>query len=152
VRVALAGESDFPHAGVLDFMDNQVDASTGTIRARAVLSNADGTFTPGLFARVQLLGSGTFRALLVDDKAILTDQDRKYVYVLSEDGRALRRDVRVGRMVEGLRVVEAGLEPGDRVVVHGVQRVFFPGMPVQAQTIAMGDPPAPPPDAPAQPQ
>jgi membrane fusion protein, multidrug efflux system len=152
VRVALVGETGFPHEGVLDFMDNQVDPNTGTIRARALLSNTDGTFTPGLFARVQLLGSGAFSALLVDDKAILTDQDRKYVYVLSEDGRALRRDVRVGRLVEGLRVVEAGLEPGDRVVVHGVQRVFFPGMPVQAQTIAMGDPPAPPPDAPAQPQ
>jgi membrane fusion protein, multidrug efflux system len=152
VRVALSGETGFPHEGVLDFMDNQLDPNTGTIRARAVLSNADALFTPGLFARVQLLGSGTYRALLVDDKAILTDQDRKYVYVLSEDGRALRRDIRPGRLVEGLRVVESGLEPGDRVIVHGVQRVFFPGMPVQAQTIAMGDPPAPPTGGPGQPQ
>jgi membrane fusion protein, multidrug efflux system len=152
VRVALSGESGFPHEGVLDFMDNQVDPSTGTIRARAVLSNADARFTPGLFARVQLLGSGTFPALLVDDKAILTDQDRKYVYVLSDEGRALRRDVRIGRMVDGLRVVEAGLEPGDRVLVHGVQRVFFPGMPVQAQTIAMGAPPAAAPETAPQPQ
>lgn len=144
VHVGLSGETEFPHEGVLDFMDNQLDPHTGTISARAVLANPDGIFTPGLFARVRLPGSGTFRALLVDEKAILTDQDRKYVYVLSEDGRALRRDVRVGRRAEGLRVVESGLEPGDRVLVHGVQRVFFPGMPVQAQEIAMGDPPASP--------
>jgi multidrug efflux system membrane fusion protein len=149
VRVALSGEQGFPHEGVLDFMDNQLDPGTGTIRARAVLPNAEARFTPGLFARVQLLGSDRVRALLVDDKAILTDQDRKYVYVLGEDGTAQRRDVRVGRMVEGLRVVEAGLEAGDRVIVHGVQRIFFPGMPVQAQAIAMGDPPAAPqPEAP----
>ena len=151
VRVALSGEQGFPHEGVLDFMDNQLDPGTGTIRARALLSNAEGRFTPGLFARVQLLGSARVRALLVDDKAILTDQDRKYVYLLSADGTAQRRDVRVGRMVEGQRVVEAGLEPGDRVIVHGVQRIFFPGMPVQAQAIAMGDPPAPPPRQEAQP-
>jgi membrane fusion protein, multidrug efflux system len=150
VHVALAGDRDFPHEGVLDFMDNHLDPNTGTIRGRALLSNHEGVFTPGLFARVRLPGSGTFRALLVDDKAILTDQDRKYVYVLGEDSRALRRDVRIGRMVEGLRVVESGLEPGDRILVHGVQRVFFPGMPVQAQVIAMGDPPAATPDAQAQ--
>ncbi|WP_018232133.1 efflux RND transporter periplasmic adaptor subunit [Thioalkalivibrio thiocyanodenitrificans] len=150
VHVALAGDRDFPHEGVLDFMDNHLDPNTGTIRGRALLSNHEGVFTPGLFARVRLPGSGTFHALLVDDKAILTDQDRKYVYVLGEDSRALRRDVRIGRMVEGLRVVESGLEPGDRVLVHGVQRVFFPGMPVQAQVIAMGDPPAIAPDAQAQ--
>jgi membrane fusion protein, multidrug efflux system len=144
VHVALSGDAEFTHEGVLDFMDNQLDPNTGTISARAMLANPDGMFTPGLFARVRLAGSGTFRALLVDDKAILTDQDRKYVYVLSDDGRALRRDVRIGRRVAGLRVVESGLEPGDRVLVHGVQRIFFPGMPVQAQEIAMGDPPATP--------
>jgi membrane fusion protein, multidrug efflux system len=144
VRVALAGEQGFPHQGVLDFMDNQVDPRTGTIRARAVLANGDRMFTPGLFARVQLQGSGKFRALLVDDRALLTDQDRKYVYVVGEDGTAQRRDVVPGRVVDRLRVVESGLEPGDHVIVHGVQKVFFPGMPVQAQMIAMGDPPPSP--------
>lgn len=144
VRVALANERGFPHEGKLNYMDNQVDPRTGTIRARALLSNADRRFTPGLFARVQLLGSGTFRALLVDDKAVLTDQDRKYVYVVGDDGLAMRRDVHTGRMVEGLRVIESGLSPGDQVIVHGVQKVFFPGMPVQAQAIAMGDPPPAP--------
>lgn len=146
VRVALANERGFPHEGKLNYMDNQVDPRTGTIRARALLSNADRRFTPGLFARVQLLGSGTFRALLVDDKAVLTDQDRKYVYVVGDDGLAMRRDVHTGRMVEGLRVIESGLSPGDQVIVHGVQKVFFPGMPVQAQQIAMGDPPPAPRD------
>lgn len=142
VRIGLAGETGYPHQGVLDFIDNRVDPTTGTIRLRAVLANPQRLFTPGLFARVQLLGSGRYRALLIDDKAVLTDQDRKYVYVVGADGRAARRDVALGRRVDGLRVVESGLAPGDRVIVHGVQKVFFPGMPVQAQTIAMGAPPA----------
>ncbi|WP_187669617.1 efflux RND transporter periplasmic adaptor subunit [Zestomonas carbonaria] len=137
VQVALADESDFPHAGVVDFLDNQVDRSTGTIRARAVLDNKDRLFTPGLYARVRLLGSGQFQAALVDDKAVLTDQDRKYVYVVDAEGKAQRRDVQVGRMADGLRVVEKGLAAGDRVIVSGVQRVFMPGMPVTPTLVAM---------------
>ena len=143
VRVGLAGEDGYPHAGTVDFVDNRVDPATGTIRARAVLRNPDGLFTPGLFARVQLEGGDRFDALLVDDKAVLTDQDRKYVYVLGEGDTAVRRDIVTGRMVDGLRVVQSGLEPKDRVIVHGVQKVFFPGMPVAPIPIAMG---APPPD------
>jgi multidrug efflux system membrane fusion protein len=79
---------------------------------------------------------------------VLTDQDRKYVYVLGEGNTAQRRDVKLGRMVEGLRVVNEGLSAGDKVIVHGVQKVFFPGMPVAPQTISMGDPPPPPPAPP----
>jgi len=138
VQVALADEDGFPHTGTVDFLDNQVDSGTGTIRARAVLDNADRAFTPGLYARVRLPGSGEFKAALVDDKAVLTDQDRKYVYVVDQDGKAQRRDIEVGRMAEGLRIVEQGLAAGDRVIVSGVQKVFFPGMPVQAQAVAMG--------------
>ena len=141
VRVGLADDVGFPYEGEMDFMDNQVNPDTGTIRARALLPNPDRVFTPGLFARVQLAGSDTFRAMLIDDKAVLTDQDRKYVYIVAGDGSAQRRDVRLGRMADGLRVVEEGLEPQDRVIVHGVQKVFMPGMPVNAQMIAMGDPP-----------
>ncbi|MEJ8566036.1 efflux RND transporter periplasmic adaptor subunit [Elongatibacter sediminis] len=141
VRVGLANESGFPHEGYMDFVDNQLDASTGTIRARAVLDNSQRIFTPGLFARVQLLGSGSFPALLIDDKAVLTDQDRKYVYVLGPDDRAERRDVTLGRVVEGLRVITSGLQPGDRVIVHGIQRIFMPGMQVAPEPIAMGDMP-----------
>ncbi len=137
VRVGLAGESGHPHAGTVDFVDNRVDPATGTIRARAVLRNPDGLFTPGLFARVQLEGSGQFDALLVDDKAVLTDQDRKYVYVLGEDNTAQRRDVVLGRAIDGLRVVESGLSPGDTVIVSGLQKVFMPGMPVAPKRVAM---------------
>lgn len=137
VRVGLAGESGYPHAGTVDFVDNRVDPATGTIRARAVLRNPDGVFTPGLFARVQLEGSGRFDALLVDDKAVLTDQDRKYVYVLGKDNTAQRKDVVLGRVIDGLRVVESGLSPGDAVIVSGLQKVFMPGMPVAPKKVAM---------------
>ncbi len=141
MQVALAGEEGFPHTGTVDFLDNQVDRGTGTIRVRAVLDNRDRRFTPGLYARVRLPGSGRFDAVLVDDRAVLTDQDRKYVYVVDGEGRAQRRDIRIGRLADnGLRIVEEGLQAGDRVIVSGVQKVFFPGMPVQAQAVAMGEP------------
>ena len=130
VHVGLAGETGHPHEGELDFIDNQVDARTGTIRARAVLPNPDRTLTPGLYARVQLVANAPEPALLVDDKAVLTDQDRKYVYVVGENNTAERRDVSLGRLVDGVRVVEQGLSEGDQVVVGGVQRIFFPGMPL----------------------
>lgn len=137
VRVGLANESGYPHAGSVDFTDNRVDPATGTIRARAVLANADRVFTPGLFARVQLEGGARSNALLIDDKAVLTDQDRKYVYVLGPKNAAMRKDVVVGRMAEGLRVVTSGLAPTDKVIVNGVQKVFMPGMPVKPKTVAM---------------
>ncbi len=145
VRVGLANETGYPHAGTVDFIDNQVDPATGTIRARAVLPNPDRVFTPGLFARVQLEGSAEFKALLIDDKAVLTDQDRKYVYVLGPGNTAVRRDVVLGRTIEipgsapgqALRVVQSGLTAQDKVIVNGVQKVFFPGMPVKPQTVAM---------------
>ncbi len=138
VRVGLANEDGFPHAGVLDFIDNQVDPGTGTIRARAVVPNPDHRLTPGLFARVQLQGSAEFAALLIDDKAVLTDQDRKYVYVLGPGNTAVRKDVVLGRSVDGMRVVASGLAAGDRVIVNGVQKVFFAGMPVAPQAVEMG--------------
>jgi membrane fusion protein, multidrug efflux system len=137
VQVGLVSEEGFPHAGLVDFLDNQVDRSTGTIRARALLDNRDRIFTPGLFARVRLLGSGEFSAVLIDDKAVLTDQDRKYVYVIDEKNQAQRRDVTLGRTAGGLRIVEQGLKPGDKVVVSGVQKIFFPGMAVDAKAVAM---------------
>lgn len=142
VKVGLSGEDGFPHEGKVDFLDNQVTRSTGTIRVRALLDNADRAFTPGLFARVQLLGSGEFQAVLIDDKAVLTDQDRKYVYVVDKDGKAQRRDITLGRTAEGLRIVQQGLKAGDRVIIDGVQKVFMPGMPVQAKAVAMQPTPA----------
>jgi membrane fusion protein, multidrug efflux system len=140
VRVGLANEEGYPHLGKVDFVDNGVDAATGTIHARAVLPNHDGSLTPGLFARVQLEGAAETEAMLIDDKAVLTDQDRKYVYVVGDDNKALRKDIVTGPMVDDLRVITSGLEPTDKVVVRGVQKVFFPGMPVQARVIAMQAP------------
>jgi membrane fusion protein, multidrug efflux system len=140
VRVGLANEEGYPHLGKVDFVDNGVDATTGTIHARAVLPNHDGSLTPGLFARVQLEGAAEAEAMLIDDKAVLTDQDRKYVYVVGDDNKALRKDIVTGRVVDDLRVVSSGLEPTDKVIVRGVQKVFFPGMPVQATLIAMQAP------------
>lgn len=137
VRIGLADETGHPHAGVVDFVDNQVDPSTGTVRARAVLPNPDRRFTPGMFARVQLEGAAARPAVLIDDKAVITDQDRKYVYIVGDDDTAQRRDVVLGRIVDGLRVVDAGLAAGDRVVVNGAQKVFMPGMPVAPQVVAM---------------
>ena len=137
VRVGLADETGYPHAGTVDFLDNQIDPATGTVRARAVLPNPDRRFTPGLFARVQLEGAAARPAILIDDKAVITDQDRKFVYVVGEDNTAQRRDIVPGRIVEGLRVVESGLAAGDRVIVNGVQKVFMPGMPVAPKAVAM---------------
>ncbi len=145
VFVGVADEDGFPHEGYMDFVDNQIDASTGTIRARAVVANADGKLTPGLFARVRLIGSGEQNALLIHDAAVLTDQDRKYVYVVSVDGKAMRKDIKLGPNVDGLRIVREGLAVGDRVVVNGVRKIFFPGMPVKPLMVPMDKPDTPPP-------
>lgn len=137
VEIGLVGEEGYPHQGKVDFLDNQLTPSTGTIRMRALLDNAQRQFTPGLFARVRLPGSAEFNATLIDDKAVLTDQDRKYVYVVDQEGKAQRRDITPGRLADGLRIVQQGLKPGDRVIVEGLQKVFMPGMPVNAKTVAM---------------
>ena len=137
VEIGLVGEEGYPHQGKVDFLDNQLTPSTGTIRMRALLDNAQRQFTPGLFARVRLPGSAEFKATLVDDKAVLTDQDRKYVYIVDKEGKAQRRDITPGRLAAGLRIVQQGLNPGDKVIVDGLQKVFMPGMPVNAKTVAM---------------
>jgi multidrug efflux system membrane fusion protein len=137
VQMGLSVDGGYPYSGKLDFVDNQVDPRTGTIRARAVFSNLDQRLTPGLFARVRLLTDKQIEAVLIDEKALLTDQNRKYVYVLDKDGRAQRKDVKIGRSVEGMRIVESGLTPEDRVLVQGIQKVFAPGMPVAAEEMAM---------------
>ena len=124
----------------MDFVDNQLDPATGTIRVRAKLSNTDRRFTPGLFARVQLVGSAVHAALLIHDQAVLTDQDRKYVYVVGEGNTALRKDVVLGASVDGLRIVESGLESTDRVVVNGMRKIFFPGAPIAPVEVPMDQP------------
>lgn len=136
VRVGLANEEGYPHAGTIDFFDNQVNSAVGTIRARAVLPNVDRVFTPGLFVRVQFVSGRKENVLLIDDKAVMTDQDRKYVYVVDKDAKVQRRDIVPGRMAEGLRVIQSGLAADDRIVVAGQQKVH-PGMPVKPNEIPM---------------
>jgi RND family efflux transporter MFP subunit len=137
VQVGLANEEGFPHSGIMDFVDNQLNPQSGTIRGRAVLSNKDGQFTPGLFARIQLLGSGEYEAVLIDDRAVNTDQNQKYVLVLGAGDIIEYRKVKLGRLIDGLRVVREGLKPGDVIVVNGAQRVH-PGVTVAPQRVAMG--------------
>src|SRR5436190_22786879 len=136
VLIGLANETGFPHDGRLNFVDNRVDGASGTIRARALISNPNHLFTPGLFARVRLLGSQQHPAILVQDQAIGTDQDRKFVLVLKSDNSVEYRPVVTGRIVDGLRTVESGLKPGERVVINGLMRVR-PGMKVAATNAAM---------------
>ena len=143
VHVGLANETGYPHTGRVDFLDTQVNPTLGTVRARAVLPNPDRIFTPGLFARVQFVSGQKAEALLIDDKAILTDQDRKYVYAVDSEGKAQRKDVVLGGMVGGLRVVQSGLTPDDRIVVVGLQKVFYPGMPVAPAEMPMDKPSTP---------
>ena len=140
VHVGLASDRDFPFRGEMDFVDNQIDPATGTIQGRALIQNPDGFLIPGLFARVRLLGSGQYSALLINDMAVLTDQDRKYVFVVNEQDQAIRHDVSLGREIDGLRVVTEGLVAGDRVVVNGVRKIFFSGAPVLPTEVPMDQP------------
>ena len=137
VQVGLANEEGFPHTGTVDFVDNQLNPQTGTIRARAVLPNKDGMYTPGMFARVQLLASSEYPAILIDDRAVNTDQSQKYVFVLGANNVIEYRRVKLGRIIDGLRVVREGLKPGDVIVVNGAQRVH-PGITVNPQKAQMG--------------
>ncbi len=138
VYVGLADEQGYPHEGHLVFMDNSLDATTGTIYARALLANPDGRFIPGLFARIKLIGNDHYPAVLVNDSAIGTDQTLRYVFLLGADNRVELRPVERGPLVDGLRVVRSGLKPGDTIIVNGLLRVR-PGMQVTPQLIAMGE-------------
>jgi membrane fusion protein, multidrug efflux system len=154
VRMGLANEDGYPHEGYMDMVDNQLNPQTGSIRARAVFDNKAGVFTPGLFARIQLLGSGQHLAMLIHDQAVLTDQDRKYVYVVGAKGEAVRKDVVLGASVDGLRIVTSGLEGSEQVVINGMRKIFYPGMPVKTTVVPMDAPntiPAAPSTAPAPP-
>ena len=145
VLVGLADEDGFPHKGEMDFVDNALNPDTGSIRARAIVPNPDGIFTPGLFARVRLLGESQKDALLINEQAVLTDQDRRYVYIVGDKNSAERRDVKVGPKVEGLTVVESGLKPGDKVIINGMRKIFFPGQPVNPHVVPMDQPNLQPP-------
>lgn len=138
VYLGLTNEEGNPHEGRMDFLDNQVNPATGTMRGRAVFDNRDGTFTPGLYARLKLIGSAGYVASLVDDAAIGTDLGKKFVLVLEKDNKVAYRSVEIGPKQNGLRVVRQGLKQGDVIVVNGLQRVR-PGMVVDPQAVAMAD-------------
>jgi len=124
VKVGLANEAGFPHEGKLEFVDNQLDTRTGSVRMRATFDNKDRSLVPGLFARVQLDGgTATQQAVLINDRAVSTDQDRKFVYVVGAGNKAEYRPVVLGPNIDGLRVVRNGLKPGEKIVVNGLQRV-----------------------------
>jgi RND family efflux transporter MFP subunit len=135
VRIALADEKEFSHEGKMDFVDNRLDPQTGTMRGRAIIDNSDGLLTPGLFVRVQLKGRGPYSALLIPDEAIGTDQSKRFVMVVDKEGLAQRRFITTGRLYDGLRAVEEGLTPEDRVIISGLMRVR-PGMPVKIKEAA----------------
>ena len=123
IRMALSSEEDFPRTGHMDFLDNQLDGTRGTIRARAVFRNTDGQLTPGLFVRLRLAGTAAYKGVLIQDRAVGTDLSKKFVYVVGPKNDVQYREVTLGPIVDGLRVVRSGLEAGDSVIVNGLQRV-----------------------------
>lgn len=138
VYLGLSSEDGNPHLGQLDFLDNQVNPQTGTIRGRAVFDNRDGRFTPGLYARLKLVGSGKYDATLIQDAAVGTDLGKKFVLVLDKDNAVQYRAIELGPKLEGLRIVRNGLAKGEKIVVNGLQRAF-PGSTVDPQAVPMAD-------------
>jgi RND family efflux transporter MFP subunit len=132
VQLGLATEAGFPHEGVVDFVDNRVDPQTGTIRVRAAFANTNRVFTPGLFARVRVPVGDKYQAVLVPDRAIGTDQGQKYVLAVNDKNVVEYRAVKLGRLHDGLRVIQEGLQPGELVIVSGIQRAR-PGLTVTPQ-------------------
>jgi membrane fusion protein, multidrug efflux system len=140
VELGLANESGYSRRGTIESVDNRLDTASGTIRVRARFDNEDGALVPGLYARIKVSGSAPHPALLVDDAAIGTDQDKKFVYVLDKDNHITYRPVQIGSQQGNLRVILGGLQPGERVVVNGTQRVR-PGEAVRVHVVPMnGDP------------
>jgi RND family efflux transporter MFP subunit len=141
VQLQLGDESDYPHQGDVESFDNQVNPDTGSILLRAVFPNEDGRIVPGLFARIRLPLSERHEALLVNESAVGTDQADKFVLTLSPTNTVQYRPVKLGSLIDGQRVVTAGLAPGDKVVVNGMARVR-PGMTVTPELETAGLKPA----------
>jgi len=136
VSLGLANEDGFSREGKVASVDNQLDTGSGTIRVRARFDNADGSLVPGLYARIKVGGGTPHPAVLIDDAAIGTDQDKKFVMVVDPDSRVQYREVTLGTLSEGMRVIVKGLQPGERIVVNGLQRVR-PNDVVKANSVAM---------------
>jgi multidrug efflux system membrane fusion protein len=138
VSLGLANETGYSRNGVVDSVDNQLNTASGTIRVRARFDNANGALVPGLYARVKVAGAVAHAAVMVNDAAIGTDQAKKFVLVVDGDNRVQYREVTLGNLYEGLRVVTSGLQAGERIVVNGVQRAR-PNDSVKANTVDMAD-------------
>jgi multidrug efflux system membrane fusion protein len=139
VYMGLSNEEGNDHLGQMDFVDNQVNPKTGTIRGRAVFDNADGQYTPGLYARLKLVGSAAYPGLLIKDEAVGTDLGKKFVLVVDQDNKAIYRSVDLGPKLEGLRIVRSGLQKEDRIVINGLQRIR-PGAVVSPEDAPMASP------------
>ena len=131
-----SGNNDAPIAGRLQLVDNQVDAKSGTVRVRAVFDNKDGTLMPGQFARLRMGQAKASSALLINERAVGTDQNKKFVMVVGADNKAAYREITLGANVNGLRIVQTGLKPNERIVVNGLQRVR-PGAAVAPEVVPM---------------
>ncbi|WP_425993338.1 efflux RND transporter periplasmic adaptor subunit [Afipia sp. DC4300-2b1] len=136
VKMGTATSNGLPFEGQMQLIDNQVDARSGTVRVRAIFDNKDGRLIPGQFVRLQMGQPKTERAMMINERAVGTDQNKKYVMVVNKENKAEYREVSLGVAVDGLRVVTAGLKPGEQIVVKGMQRIR-PGAPVAPEVIAM---------------
>ena len=136
VYMALANDSNYQHVGRVDFVDNRIDAQTGTIRVRASFPNDDNDLLPGLFARIRLVGSDSYEGILIDEKAVGTDLNNKFVLVVNSNNELEYRAIELGEKVHGLRIVTEGLTPKDKIVVNGLQRVRA-NMKVDPQLVPM---------------
>ncbi len=137
VRIALSDEKEFTHKGVMDFTDNRLDAASGTMRGRARLENAQALLIPGLFGRIQVPGSPTYRAVLIPDEAIGADLDRRFVYVVAADGSLSQKLVRLGSRQDGSRIIRQGLTGDETIIVSGLQRIRFGGGKVTPQVTTL---------------
>jgi RND family efflux transporter MFP subunit len=122
VQLGLQGDQGFPYRGRMDFVDNRIDPNTGALRGRAIFDNKDQFLQPGLFARLRLIGSGEYKAILLPDEAIASDQSNRFVFTVAEDGTVSQKPVQLGPIIDGLRVIQSGITPADLIVVKGVQR------------------------------
>ena len=138
VLMALANETEFSHQGVIDFVDNTVNQQTGTIRVRATFSNPDNILIPGLFARVSIAGSASYQGILIDDKAIFTDLNNKYVLIVNAQNTLEYRGVTLGEKIQGLRIITAGLQPNETIVVSSLQKVR-PSVTISPKLIEMAE-------------
>jgi RND family efflux transporter MFP subunit len=137
VELALQSDNGFPYKGKMSFVDNRIDANTGSLRVRAVFDNPDRVFQPGLFARIRLAGSAQYKAILLPDMAVATDQSNRFVFTVDNDGKVGTKAVVLGPIIDGLRVIRSGANISDWVIVNGVQRART-GIKVKAEKTVIG--------------